>query len=82
MIAQRYTFTIVLEPDEEAGGFVVHVPALPGCQTEGDTREGAIAMVQDAVTVDFESLLAHYEPIPVEIAPTGPYFVQFCLKPA
>jgi predicted RNase H-like HicB family nuclease len=39
MIAQTYTYTVVLEADEEAGGFVVHVPALPGCHTEGDTRK-------------------------------------------
>src|SRR5207249_6022230 len=64
-----YTFTVVLEADDEAGGFTVHVPALPGCHTEGDTREEALAMAQDAVAAYVESLLAHNEPIPVESNP-------------
>jgi predicted RNase H-like HicB family nuclease len=59
VIAQTYTYTVVLEPDDEAGGFVVHVPALPGCHTEADSREAAVAMAQDAVTGYVESLVAH-----------------------
>jgi predicted RNase H-like HicB family nuclease len=49
MIAHDYTFNVILEPKDEAGGFAVHVPALPGCHTEGDTRDEAIAMAQDAI---------------------------------
>jgi len=66
MAAHTFTFTVVLEPDEEAGGFVAHVPALPGCHTEGDTRAEAIAMAEDAIAGYISSLLAHDEPIPVE----------------
>ena len=33
---------IVLEPREE-GGFTVYVPSLPGCTSEGDTREESLA---------------------------------------
>jgi predicted RNase H-like HicB family nuclease len=75
MVPHTYTFSVVLEPDEEAGGFVVHVPALPGCHTEGDTREEAIAMAQDAVAGYVESLLAHNDPIPVESNPVGDVMV-------
>jgi predicted RNase H-like HicB family nuclease len=35
---------IVLEPSEE-GGFTVYVPSLPGCISEGETREEAPAVV-------------------------------------
>ncbi|MCZ7381482.1 MAG: type II toxin-antitoxin system HicB family antitoxin [Candidatus Methanoperedens sp.] len=31
-------FKVVLEEDEEAGGFVVSCPALPGCYSQGDSR--------------------------------------------
>jgi antitoxin HicB len=72
MVARIYTYTIVIEADEESGGFVVDVPALPGCHTEGDTHKEAIAMAQDAIAGYIESLLAHNEPIPVESNPTGP----------
>ena len=69
MVAKTFTYSVVLETDEQAGGFVAHVPALPGCHTEGDTRDEPVAMAQDAITGYVESLLAHNEPIPVETNP-------------
>ena len=80
MITQSYTFTVVLEADDEAGGFAVHVPALPGCHTQGDDRNDAIAMAQDAIAGYIESLLAHNEPIPVEPNPTGAISVTVTVK--
>jgi predicted RNase H-like HicB family nuclease len=80
MVARTFTYTVVLEPDEEAGGFSVHVPSLPGCHTEGDTQEEAIAMARDAITGYVESLLAHNEPIPVESNPVGPVLVTVTVK--
>lgn len=41
-------YTVIFEPAEE-GGYVVSVPALPGCVTEGDTFEEAMEMVKDAM---------------------------------
>jgi predicted RNase H-like HicB family nuclease len=35
-------FKVVLEEDEEVGGYVVECPALPGCVSEGDTIEEAL----------------------------------------
>jgi predicted RNase H-like HicB family nuclease len=80
MVAQTYTFTVILEPDDQAGGFVAHVPALPGCHTEADSRDEAIAMAQDAVAAYVESLLAHNEPIPMEANPSGPVLVTVIVK--
>ena len=80
MVAHTYTFSVLLEPDEDAGGFSVHVPALPGCHTEGDTREQAIEMAQDAITGYVESLLSHKEPIPVEQNPKGDVLVTVTVK--
>lgn len=40
--------TVIFEPAEE-GGYVVSVPALPGCVTEGGTFEEAVKMVKDAM---------------------------------
>lgn len=42
------TFKVVLEPQEE-GGFTVTVPNLPGCISEGDTREKALENIRDAI---------------------------------
>ena len=41
-------YTVIFEPAEESG-YVVSVPALPGCITEGDTFEEAVEMIKDAI---------------------------------
>ena len=62
-------YTVIFEPAEE-GGYVVSVPALPGCVTEGDTLEEAIEMVKDAISGYIASLEKHNEPIPEENHPS------------
>ena len=62
-----YQYTVLYEPAEE-GGFTVHVPALPGCITEGDTLEEAREMAKDAIRCYLESLAKHGDIIPVEKA--------------
>lgn len=44
---------VVLEPSGD-GGFTVHVPSLPGCISEGDTREEALANIQEAIELYLE----------------------------
>jgi predicted RNase H-like HicB family nuclease len=46
--------TIVLEPQEE-GGFTVHVPSLPGCISQGDTKEEALKNIKEAVELYLEA---------------------------
>jgi antitoxin HicB len=62
----EYQYTILLHPDAEEGGYTVTVPALPGCVTQGETLEEAIAMAKDAIRLYVESLLADGEPVPEE----------------
>lgn len=62
-------YTVIFEPAEE-GGYVVSVPALPGCVTEGDTLEEAMEMVKDAISGYIASLKKHGESIPVESGPS------------
>lgn len=62
-------YTAIFEPAEE-GGYVVSVPALPGCFTEGDTLEEAMEMVKDAISGYIASLEKHGEPIPLESGPS------------
>lgn len=62
-------YTVIFEPAEE-GGYVVSVPALPGCFTEGDTLEEAMEMVKDAISGYIASLKKHGEPIPLESGPS------------
>lgn len=44
---------VVFEPSDE-GGFTVHVPALPGCVTEGDSLEEARKNVREAIELYLE----------------------------
>jgi antitoxin HicB len=66
MSQREYTYTVILEPDLDEGGYTVKVPALPGCVTQGDTLEEAIAMAKDAIGLYLESLISDGEPIPEE----------------
>ena len=58
-------YTVILVPEEE-GGYSVDVPALPGCYTQGETREEAKAMAREAIELYLESCKAHGESIPEE----------------
>jgi predicted RNase H-like HicB family nuclease len=62
----EYQYTIILDPDPEEGGYTVTVPALPGCVTQGETIEEAIAMAKDAIHLYIETLIADGEPVPQE----------------
>jgi len=44
---------IVLEASEE-GGFTVFVPALPGCISEGNSREEALHNIKEAIELYLE----------------------------
>jgi predicted RNase H-like HicB family nuclease len=59
-------YTIFLHPEREDGGYSVEVPALPGCRTQGETLEEAIANAKEAIAVWIASAEAHGEPIPEE----------------
>lgn len=43
-------FPVVLTPEPE-GGFVVECPVIPGCISQGDTREEALDNIRDAIEV-------------------------------
>lgn len=62
---QDCQFTIIIERQPE-GEYLVSVPALPGCYTEGSTLEEAREMAADAIRAYCTSLLKHGEPIPCE----------------
>jgi predicted RNase H-like HicB family nuclease len=43
-------FKVILEEAEE-GGYVVYVPSLPGCVSQGETREEALENIREAIEV-------------------------------
>jgi len=40
---------VVLEKDEEDGGYVVMCPVFPGCVSQGETKAEALANIKDAI---------------------------------
>jgi len=59
-------FTVIFEPAEE-GGFIIYVPALPGCYTQGETLDEAYRMAQDAILGYIKTLRELKEEIPQEV---------------
>jgi len=49
----KYRVVMERQPD---GGYTVYVPALPGCISEGDDREEAIANIREAIALYVESV--------------------------
>ncbi len=61
---RAHEFQVVLTPDPEAGGYVVSCPSLPGCYSQGDTVEEAMANIKEAIELTIEDMKDHGEPIP------------------
>lgn len=57
------TYRIVLEPGED-GGYVVSVPALPGCFTQGANVEQALERAHEAIEVHVAGLIRTGDPVP------------------
>lgn len=51
---QVYEYVAVFEPDKQAGGFTVSIPALPGCVSEGDSFEEAQTNIAEAARLYLE----------------------------
>jgi len=60
------TYKVILTWDDEGQVFVVSVPALPGCFTQGHTREEALERVQEAIEGHVEALKMIGQPVPPE----------------
>jgi predicted RNase H-like HicB family nuclease len=59
-------YRVLIEQDED-GVFIATCPSLPGCVSDGSTREEAIENIQDAIKGYIESLRKHGDPIPPPI---------------
>jgi len=59
-------YRVLVEQDQD-GAYVAEVPSLPGCITQGATREEALSNVREAISAYLESLEAHGDPVPPPI---------------
>ena len=62
--------TVILYPDED-NYWVVEVPSLPGCISQGETKQEALTNIQEAISLYLEVLEERGQIIPqdrVEVA--------------
>ena len=59
-------YRVLIEQDED-GVFVAEVLSLPGCITQGSTRDEAVSNAREAISAYLESLESHGDPVPPPI---------------
>jgi predicted RNase H-like HicB family nuclease len=64
---------VIIYPDPEDGGFVAEVPSLPGCVSQGETRDEALRNVAEAIKLWLESAASLHMSIP-----SDPKQVEIC----
>jgi len=69
-------YTVVLEQEQD-GGYVGIVPALPGCVSQGDSRAEALKNIREAIELYVDDCRAAGDPVPTE---AGKEFVE--IEPA
>ena len=65
-------YTVILEQESD-GGYVASVPALPGCVSQGDNRDVAMANIREAIELYVEDCRETGDPVPTE---AGKEFVE------
>ena len=66
MSTAKLDYPVLIEPltPEDGGGFVAVVPDLPGCMSDGETAEEALANVRDAIGAWIDEAHALGRPVP------------------
>jgi predicted RNase H-like HicB family nuclease len=65
-------YTVVLEQEQD-GGYIATVPALPGCISQGDTRGEAVSNIREAIRLYVEDCRDAGDPVPTE---AGKEFIE------
>jgi predicted RNase H-like HicB family nuclease len=62
----KLDYPVAIEPQsaEDGGGFIATAPDLPGCASDGETPEEALANVQDAISAWIEEARALGRQVP------------------
>jgi predicted RNase H-like HicB family nuclease len=58
-------YTVILEKEAD-GGYVASVPVLPGCVSQGDTREEALTNIREAIDLYIEDCRMAGDRVPEE----------------
>jgi predicted RNase H-like HicB family nuclease len=64
-MAKKRVFTVILEPEED-GGYSIHCPVLPGCSSQGHTRQEALSNIVEAIEAILEVMKENGQPLETE----------------
>ena len=64
-------YTIILQPWDDSQGYTVIVPSLPGCITQGSTKEEALANAKEAIICHVEGLRKAGESMLIKAGKSG-----------
>jgi predicted RNase H-like HicB family nuclease len=60
-------YTVILDQESD-GGYVAIVPTLPGCVSQGDSREEALANIREAAELYIDDCIEASDEFPTESA--------------
>lgn len=72
-------FTVILQP-EDAGGYSVLCPAVPGCVSQGGTLEETLDNIREAILLCLEVRAEEGFPLPKETPELVAEEIRSCLK--
>ena len=61
------TYVFRVEVEDEDGRWVAEIPSLPGCATEGDSKEEALEALREAAQAYLDVMSEHGDPLPEKI---------------
>jgi predicted RNase H-like HicB family nuclease len=74
------SYTLEIEHHPEDNGYLARFPALPGCQTWGETYEEAIKHAEDALALYIDVMIEDNEPLPVDSGGPGPVALSVTIR--
>jgi len=69
-------YTVILDQESD-GGYVAIVPTLPGCVSQGDSRDEALANIREAAELYIEDCIEAGDPVPTE---SGREFIELTMS--
>ncbi len=60
---QRAPRQVIIEAEEE-GGYHAYCPSLPGCHSQGETIDEALANIREAIDLFIEDMIESGESVP------------------
>jgi len=72
-------FTVILEPEVD-GGYSVICPAIPGCASQGDSLDEALANIREAISLCLQVREEEKMPPVVESPAVIAEEIEECLK--